>query len=152
MPDSSTSFILVDTGVLSRYFLRIPEFVEAYTELTAIATPVISATIYIELMHWLQKRRDSQNNPLTKSEFNQYRNQLDKYPQLGNDECLKVAVQVCRQYADTGLGDCFTIGVGLYFDVDILTANPKHFERNMGVRLFKPINYQAMLLATGKSF
>lgn len=51
--DSSNSFVLVDTGVMSRFFLKKPQIVAAYNELVSTAVPVLSASIYIELMPWL---------------------------------------------------------------------------------------------------
>lgn len=138
---SSDSFVLVDTGVLSRFFLKKPQIVEAYNQLALTALPVISAGIYIELMRWLINVRGRAVDPITKSEFDVIRKQLDRYAQLNHGECTELAVQACRLYPDTGLGDCFTIGVGLFFDVPIFTLNQKHFERIPGIRLHHPDNY-----------
>ncbi|MEZ0543176.1 type II toxin-antitoxin system VapC family toxin [Fibrella arboris] len=135
------SFILVDTGVMSRYFLGKPQITKAYAELTARSTPVITGSVYIELMQWLIKARGRATQALTKSEFDQLRHQLDKYIQLNHNDCIDLAVAACRLYPDTGLGDCFTIGVGLFFDVPIFTLNQKHFERIPSVRLYTPENY-----------
>lgn len=111
MKDStSDSFILVDTGVMSRYFLGKPQITQL----------------------------------LTKSEFDQLRYQLDKYIKLNHNDCIDLAVAACRLYPDTGLGDCFTIGVGLFFDVPIFTLNQKHVERIPGMRLYTPDNYAVL--------
>lgn len=134
------SFVLVDTGVMSRFFLKKPQIVKAYTELVVKAVPVISASVYIELMRWLINIRGRAIDPITKSEFDAIRKQLDKYVQLSHGDCIELAVETCRLYPDTGLGDCFTIGVGLFFDIPIFTLNHKHFERVPGVRLYRPDN------------
>lgn len=134
------SFVLVDTGVMSRFFLNKPQIVKAYNELVITAVPVISASVYIELMRWLVNIRGRVIDPITKSEFDAIRKQLDKYVQLNHGDCIELAVETCRLYPDTGLGDCFTIGVGLFFDIPIFTLNPKHFERVSGVRLYRPDN------------
>ncbi|GAB3227691.1 type II toxin-antitoxin system VapC family toxin [Spirosoma arcticum] len=141
---SPDSFVLVDTGVMSRFFLKKPQIVEAYSKLTVIAVPVISASIYIELMRWLINVRGRVVDPITKSEFDTIRNQLDKYVQLNHGDCIELAVEACRLYPDTGLGDCFTIGVGLFFDIPVFTLNQKHFERIPGVRLYRPDNYDLL--------
>jgi predicted nucleic acid-binding protein len=138
---TSDSFVLVDTGVLSRYFLGKPQITQAYTALTAHATPVITGSVYIELMQWLIKIRGRSNQPLSKAEFDQLRFQLERYIQLNHSDCMDLAVAACRLHPDTGLGDCFTIGVGLFFDVPIFTLNQKHFGRIPGVRLYEPTNY-----------
>ena len=138
---SVDSFGLVDTGVLSRYFLGKPQITTAYSELTSQARPVISASIYIELMRWLVGTRGQPANALTKQEFNRFRNELDKYAQLNHGDCAALAVETCRLFPDTGLGDCFTIGVALFFDVPVFTLNRKHFARVPGVRLYLPENY-----------
>lgn len=52
-PLQSDSFVLVDTGILSRFFLKKPQVVKAYNQLLLSAVPVISASVYIELMRWL---------------------------------------------------------------------------------------------------
>ena len=137
---SPTSFVLVDTGVMSRFFLKKPQIVKAYNELVITAVPVISASVYIELMRWLVNIRGRATDPITKSEFDAIRKQLDKYVQLNHGDCIELAVETCRLYPDTGLGDCFTIGVGLFFDIPIFTLNQKHFERVPGVRLYRPAN------------
>lgn len=134
------SFVLVDTGVMSRFFLKKPQIVKAYNELVITAVPVISASIYIELMRWLVNIRGRATDPITKSEFDAIRKQLDKYVQLNHGDCIEIAVETCRLYPDTGLGDCFTIGVGLFFDIPIFTLNQKHFDRVPGVRLYQPSN------------
>ena len=141
---SPDSFVLVDTGVMSRFFLKKPQIIEAYSRLTVRAVPVISASIYIELMRWLINVRGRVVDPITKSEFDTIRNQLDKYVQLNHGDCIELAVEACRLYPDTGLGDCFTIGVGLFFDIPIFTLNQKHFERVPGVRLYRPDNYDLL--------
>ncbi|QJD79655.1 type II toxin-antitoxin system VapC family toxin [Spirosoma rhododendri] len=140
-PVSPNSFVLVDTGVISRYFLQKPQIVTAYNELMTSAVPVLSASIYIELMRWLVAIRGRTVDPITKSEFATIRRLLDNYVQLNHGDCLDLAVEVSRLYPDTGLDDCFTIGVGLFFDVPIFTLNQKHFDRVPGVRLYRPSNY-----------
>ncbi|WP_338870644.1 hypothetical protein WBJ53_23300 [Spirosoma sp. SC4-14] len=132
--------MLVDTGVMSRFFLKKPQIVKAYTELVVTAVPVISASVYIKLLRWLVNIRGRATDPITKSEFDAIRKQLDKYVQLNHGNCIELAIETCRLYPDTGLGDCFTIGVGLFFDIPIFTLNPKHFERVPGVRLYRPDN------------
>lgn len=144
--DSSNSFVLVDTGVMSCCFLKKPQIVAAYNELAITAVPVLSASVYIELMRWLVNIRGRATDPITKSEFEAIRKQLDKYVQLNHGDCIELAVEACRLYPDTGLGDCFTIGIGLFFDIPIFTLNQKHFERVPGVRLYRPGNF--MLLET----
>ena len=134
------SFVLVDTGVLSRYFLGKPQITQAYQALTAHAVPVITGSVYIELMRWLVSARGRPHEPLTKAEFDQFRHQLDRYVQLNHSDCMDLAVATSRLFPDTGLGDCFTIGVGLFFDVPVFTLNQKHFERIPGVRLYRPDN------------
>lgn len=141
---SLNSFVLVDTGVMSRFFLQKPQIVAAYNELTVTAVPVLSASIYIELMRWLVNIRGRLVDPITKSEFATMRKQLDSYVQLSHGDCVELAVEASRLYPDTGLGDCFTIGVGLFFDVPIFTLNQKHFERVPGVRLYRPSNYGSL--------
>ena len=91
-PFSPDSFILVDTGVLSRFFLKKPQIVNAYNQLALAAVPVISASIYIELMRWLITIRGRATNPITKSEFDAIRKQLDNYVQLNHGECTELAV------------------------------------------------------------
>lgn len=141
---SSDSFVLVDTGVLSRFFLKKPQIVKAYNQLAMNAVPVISASVYIELMRWLINIRGRAIDPITKSDFDIIRKQLDKYVQLNHGECTELAVHACRLYPDTGLGDCFTIGVGLFFDIPIFTLNQKHFERIPGIRLHHSDNYSLL--------
>lgn len=141
---SPNSFVLVDTGVISRFFLNKPEIVKAYSELVNTAVPVLSASIYIELMRWLTKVRGRANDPITKSEFDTIRNEFDKYVQLNHGDCIELAVDTSRLYPDTGLGDCFTIGVDLFFDVPVFTLNQKHFERVPGIRLYRPDNYDLL--------
>lgn len=137
-------FVLVDTGVISRFFLKKPQIVKAYSELALTAVPVISGSIYIELMRWLVNIRGRTVDPITKSEFDAIRKQLDKYVQLNHGDCIELAVETCRLYPDTGLGDCFTIGVGLFFDIPVFTLNQKHFERVPGIRLYQPENYDLL--------
>jgi predicted nucleic acid-binding protein len=142
--DSLNSFVLVDTGVMSRLFLKKPQIVAAYNELVVRSVPVLSASIYIELMRWLVNIRGRSTDPITKSEFETIRKQLDKYVQLNHGDCTELAAEACRLYLDTGLGDCFTIGVGLFFDIPIFTLNRKHFERVPGIRLYRPDNYELL--------
>lgn len=71
------------------------------------AVPVISASIYIELMRWLVNSWSRAVDPITKSEFDAIRKQLDKYVQLNQGDCIELAVETCRIHPDTGLGDCF---------------------------------------------
>lgn len=144
IPDFPNSFVLVDTGVISRFFLKKPQIVAAYNELVVKATPVLSASIYIELMRWLVNIRGRSTDPITKSEFETIRKQLDKYVQLNHGDCIELAVEASRLYPDTGLGDCFTIGVGLFFDIPVFTLNQKHFERVPGIRLYRPDNYSLL--------
>lgn len=144
IPDFPNSFVLVDTGVMSRFFLKKPQIVAAYNELVVNAAPVLSASIYIELMRWLVNIRGRSTDPITKSEFAAIRKQLDKYVQLNHGDCIELAVEASRLYPDTGLGDCFTIGVGLFFDIPIFTLNQKHFERVPGIRLYRPGNYELL--------
>ncbi len=139
-----TSFVLVDTGVLSRYFLKKPEIVKAYNELSKEATPVISASIYIELMRWLVGIRGRTIDQISRSEFDALRKQLDKYIHLNHSDCIELAVQASRLYPDTGLGNCFSIGVGLFFDIPVFTLNRTHFERIPGIRLYIPDNYEQL--------
>jgi predicted nucleic acid-binding protein len=141
---SLNSFVLVDTGVMSRFFLKKPQIVAGYNQLVLEAVPVLSASIYIELMRWLVNIRGRATDPITKSEFDTIRRQLDKYVQLNHGDCIELAVEASRLYPDTGLGDCFTIGVGLFFDIPIFTLNQKHFERVPGVRLYRPSNYASL--------
>ena len=141
-------FIICDTGVLSRAFSNKPLILAAYQDVQKISIVVISPTIYIELLHWLIGERGRTGSIMTKSEFDRNRHRLDKFPLLNNQAVADTAIAVARQFPDTGLGDCFTIGVGLVFDVQIFTLNPKHFERVSGVRLFKPTNYQDLLRST----
>lgn len=141
-------FIICDTGVLSRAFSNKPLILAAYQHVQQTSIVVISPTIYIELLHWLISERGRIGGIMTKSEFDRNRNRLDKFPLLNNEAVADTAVAVARQFPDTGLGDCFTIGVGLVFDVQVFTLNPKHFERVAGVRLFKPANYQDLLRST----
>lgn len=129
---------------MSRFFLEKPQIVKAYTELASTAVPVISASVYIELMRWLINIRGRVTDPITKSEFDAIRKQLDKYVQLNHGDCIDLAVEVCRLYPDTGLGDCFTIGVSLFFDIPIFTLNQKHFERVPGLRLYRSDNYNLL--------
>ena len=137
----SDSFVLIDTGVMSRLFLGKPQVVEAYDELVSKAVPVISASVYIELMRWLVGVRGRAIDPISKREFDTIRRSLDSYVQLNHGDCIDLAVEACRLFPDTGLGDCFTIGVGLFFDIPIFTLNQKHFARIPGVRLYQPDNY-----------
>ncbi|UFH52686.1 type II toxin-antitoxin system VapC family toxin [Spirosoma sp. KNUC1025] len=143
-PVFPNSFVLVDTGLLSRFFLKKPQIVAAYNELLTSSVPVISASVYIELMRWLVNIRGRIVDPISKSEFDAIRRQLDKYVQLNHGDCIELAVEVCRLYLDTGLGDCFTIGVGLFFDIPVFTLNQKHFERVAGLRLYRPSNYELL--------
>jgi predicted nucleic acid-binding protein len=140
-PIPHSSFVLVDTGVLSRFFLQKPQIVSAFNELALLSMPVLSASIYIELMRWLIMVRGRIINPISKGEFTVIRNQLDSYVQLNHSDCLELAVEVSRLFPDTGLGDCITMGVGLFFDIPIFTLNQKHFERVPGIRLHRPDNY-----------
>lgn len=141
---SPDSFVLVDTGVMSRFFLKKPQIVKAYNELVTLAMPVISTSVYIELMRWLITIRGRSKDLITKSGFDTIRKQLDKYVQLNHSDCTALAVEACRLYPDTGLGDCFTINVGLFFDIPIFTLNQKHFERIPGIRLYRPDNYELL--------
>ncbi len=50
---SPNSFVLVDTGIISRFFLNKPQIVKAYNELVTTAVPIMPASVYIELMRWL---------------------------------------------------------------------------------------------------
>ena len=138
------SFVLIDTGIISRFLLRKPQVVKAYAELIETAVPVISASVYIELMRWLIGIRGRTDDPITKSEFTIIRNQLDKYIQINHGNCIDLAVEACRLFPDTGLGDCFTIGVSLFFDIPVFTLNRKHFERVPGIRLYQPDNYNLL--------
>ena len=95
-------------------------------------------------MRWLIGIRGRTTDSITKSEFTVIRGQLDKYIQLNHGDCTDLAVEACRLYPNTGLGDCFTIGVGLFFDVNIFTLNCKHFERVPGIRLYQPDNYDLL--------
>ena len=137
----SDSFVLIDTGVMSRLFLGKPQVVKAYDELVGKAVPVISASVYIELMRWLIGIRGRATDPISKREFDAIRKLLDQYAQLNHGDCIDLAVEACRLFPDTGLGDCFTIGVGLFFDIPIFTLNHKHFARIPSVRLYQPDNY-----------
>ena len=119
---SPNSFVVVDTGVISRFFLKKPQIVAAYNELVGTAVPVLSASIYIELMRWLVNIRGRITDPITKSEFKTIRKQLDKYVQLNHGDCIDLAVEASRLYPDTGLGDCFTIGVGLFLTYRFLRS------------------------------
>lgn len=60
-------------------------------------------------------------------------------------------MNVARRWPDTGVGDCYTIATALVFDVPIFTLNPKHFERVVGLNLYKPANYQELLLSVKRS-
>lgn len=142
-------FVICDTGILSRVFSNKPLIQEAYEQLqNSTGIVVISASIYIELIKWLIKERGRAASSMTKSEFEKNRNRLNDYPMLNNEAVADAAVAVAKQFPDTGLGDCFTIGVGLVFDVPIFTLNPKHFDRMTGVRLYKPDNYAKLLRST----
>ena len=85
---------------------------------------------------------------MSKSEFDQNRNRLNEFPLLNHPSIADTAVEVAKEFPDTGLGDCFTIGAGLVFDVPIFTLNPKHFRRVKGVQLYTPDNYQTLLRNT----
>lgn len=68
---SPTLFVLVDTGVMTgppvrSFFLKKPQIVKAYTELVVTAVPVISASVYIELMRWPVNIRGRAIDPITK--------------------------------------------------------------------------------------
>lgn len=143
--NNSDEFIICDTGILSRTFSNKPAILAAYQRLLETNIVVISPTIYIELLHWLIGERGRTGSVVIKSEFNRNRNRLNNFPLLNNEAVADTAVAVAQQFPDTGLGDCFTIGVGLVFDVQIFTLNPKHFERVKGIRLYKPDDYPDLL-------
>lgn len=146
--DTVDDFVLCDSGVLSRSFSNKPLFLAAYQRVQEAGSVVISPTIYIELLHWLIGERGRIGSAMTRSEFDRNRNRLNKFPVLNHEAVATTAVAVANQFPDTGLGDCFTIGVGLVFDVPIFTLNPKHFARISGVRLYEPTNYRELLRNT----
>lgn len=136
--------LLVDTGLLSRYFLRQPAFVTAYDQAMVNYRPVISTAVFIELQHWLVLQRGLAK-PISRAEYDRHKNRLDKAIVLNSDGVSEQAMQVARRWPDTGVGDCYTIATALVFDIPIFTLNPKHFERVSGINLYKPENYTALL-------
>ncbi|MBO0939705.1 PIN domain-containing protein [Fibrella sp. HMF5335] len=138
------SALLLDTGLLSRYFLGQPMFSEAYDEAMQQHSPVISTAVFIELQHWLVLQRGLKE-PISRSEYDRHRHRLDKAIVLNNDGVSYEAMQIARRWPDTGVGDCYTIATALVFDVPIFTLNPKHFERVTGVTLYKTENYPLLL-------
>jgi predicted nucleic acid-binding protein len=106
---------------------------------------VISTSIFIEVQHWLVIQRGLISNPISRSEYDRYRSQLERYIILNSDGVSEQALAIARRWPDTGVGDCYTIATALVFDVPVFTLNPKHFERVRGLSLHKPDNYPDLL-------
>lgn len=136
--------LLLDTGLLSRFFLGQSAFSEAYVQAMAIYSPVISTAVFIELQHWLVLQRGLKE-PISRAEYDRHRHRLDKAIVLNSDGVSHEAMQIARRWPDTGVGDCYTIATALVFDVPIFTLTPKHFERAAGIILYKPDNYTVLL-------
>ncbi len=84
--------------------------------------------------------RGQEFNLMSRTDYRLFRSHLNELPILNHGEVAKCAMKVADDYLDIGLGDCFTIGAALFFDVDVFTLNRKHFERVEGIRLYRPSN------------
>jgi predicted nucleic acid-binding protein len=143
LTDDTQSLLLCDTGVLSRVYLRQPLFLEAYN--TILAPKAISTSVFIELQHWLIIQRGLISNPISRADYDRYRQRLDRFIILNSDGVSEQALAIARRWPDTGVGDCYTIATALVFDVPVFTLNPKHIERVRGLSLHKPDNYAELL-------
>ncbi len=151
MTTEGSRVLLCDTGFLSRAILGTSPFIEFYQELAPVYQPVISTAIFIELQHWLLLERGSPVNPISRTEYDRHRKRLETLITLNIDGISEQAMNVARRWPDTGVGDCYTIATALVFDVPIFILNPKHFERVVGLNLYKPANYQELLLSVKRS-
>ncbi|WP_338875328.1 hypothetical protein WBJ53_06865 [Spirosoma sp. SC4-14] len=93
-PSLRNSFVLVDTRIICRFFLKKLQIVAAYNELLTTAVPVISASVYIELMRWRVNIRGRTVDPITRNEFDAIRKQF-KHVQLNPGDCIELATEVC---------------------------------------------------------
>lgn len=142
--------LLCDTGLLSRVFLAKSPFIEAYQAATEHYQETISTAVFIELQHWLLIQRGLAL-PISRAEYDRHRRRLENYIVLNSDGVSEQALDVARRWPDTGVGDAYTIGTALVFDVPVFTLNPKHFERMKGITLYKPDNYRQLLESTRRT-
>lgn len=142
--------LLCDTGLLSRVFLAKSPFIEAYQAATEYYQETISTAVFIELQHWLLIQRGLAM-PISRAEYDRHRRRLENYIVLNSDGISEQALDVARRWPDTGVGDAYTIGTALVFDVPVFTLNPKHFERMKGITLYKPDNYRQLLESTRRT-
>ncbi|ADB39734.1 hypothetical protein Slin_3736 [Spirosoma linguale DSM 74] len=142
--------LLCDTGLLSRVFLAKSPFLEAYQTAIEQFQETISTAVFIELQHWLLIQRGLAM-PISRAEYDRHRKRLDNYIVLNSDGVSEQALGVARRWPDTGVGDAYTIGTALVFDVPVFTLNPKHFERVKGITLYRPDNYQELLQSTKRT-
>ena len=142
--------LLCDTGLLSRVLLAKSPFLEAYQTALEQFQETISTAVFIELQHWLLIQRGLAM-PISRAEYDRHRKRMDNYIVLNSDGVSEQALAVARRCPDTGVGDAYTIGTALVFDVPVFTLNPKHFERVKGITLYKPANYQELLHSTRRT-
>ncbi len=142
--------LLCDTGLLSRVLLIQSPFIDAYQLATDAYQVAISAAIFIELQHWLLIQRGLAN-PISRTEYERHRKQLDNYLILNSDGVSEKAMNIARRWPDTGVGDSYTIATALLFDIPVFTLNPKHFSRVKGLQLYQPDNYNQLLHSVRRS-
>ncbi len=85
------------------------------------------------------------------AEYDRHRKQLDNYIVLNSDGVSEQALAVARRWPDTGVGNSYTIGTALVFDVPVFKLNTKHFERMKGITLYEPANFRGLLQSTRRT-
>ena len=71
--------------------------------------------------------RGQEHNAMSRPDYVLFRSHLNELPVLNHGEIASFAMKIAANYPDTGLGDSFTIGAALFFDIEVFTLNRKHF-------------------------
>lgn len=127
--------ILADTGVISRYVMQIPPFIEAidYIGIDRIA---ISAITKIELTHWVNGYKKTLGAKKYKDAFIL----INSFPTVHIDRKISaIAIDLSNHYL-TKVPDLLIASTAIHHGIELFTVNGKDFKTIKGFNLYVPPN------------
>ena len=124
--------VICDTGVLSRYILETPSFLETVERRIGVSNIRITLVIRIELLNWLSGFRQ-----LTKRERSQALRRIRRYELLHITQPIsELALELSDKHINSKPGDTLIAATALYHALPVCTINKSDF-RQLGVQLFE---------------
>lgn len=132
--------VICDTGVMSRVFSGVDEYVDAFEYIKSQKIEVfITSTIKMELHTWLIGYK----NLLGIKKFEIIMQAINELPIIRMDKEISIIAELLsKKYHQFGVPDLLTSATALNKKLRIFTINIKHFEKIKGVKLYYPPNFE----------